>query len=351
MFKALLATSLLATASANEQDALKAGASITQHAKNNLHNIQTVQSSKALNIVNEFKLANKGVTLQAQGVTKRVTKASTKTTSVRSLRGKGGKGKGKGKDDDDEEEVSGDLFLQMSSGMCAGADIGFGAIAEDTYLYHVQMKSGACTNVVGNDGTYHSYAVHLVADTFAISEKVYSMDNCQEVNLIDTVDITEHFTFGGAVTPNNMCTSVDGYGVRLTVSDKAVTMPAGFIAHGQNAKANTCVGGDLSSHDYVELQAAGLMTPGGYGRMCSSNDDSDDDISAPVSGSYEYDLSSCGAGSLVVNHFSDDNCEVLVESSTHMAQYCYFDVPSFAAEMLADTNADFYISTQYCTSA
>mmetsp|Transcript_18282 Transcript_18282/g.30488 ORF Transcript_18282/g.30488 Transcript_18282/m.30488 type:complete len:366 (+) Transcript_18282:37-1134(+) len=363
MFKTTLTSALLVSASATQaQDAVKTGAAIIKRAKNEFHQMQTSQKNHALSAVKDFKLANKGVSLQARGVSK------SSKSSARALRGKGGKGKGKSKSDDDKdepEEESGDevmsrQYLQMSSGMCAGTDLGFGSVyTEDEWFFHGQLTSGSCLNSIDSDGYPFSFKASVMAEPFTVVEYTYTMHDCKEEYVTDTQDVTADYNFGGTLTASGVCTDFGGFGIRLQVSGESLTFPDGFVGVGDNTHVNDCVStGDLSMFDFVEMEAAFMNIPGvGTFPMChteDSDDDGDDDAGddAGSGGSYQYDVSGCGGtpSTLATYYFSDGECSVPTTSEVGEAKSCFFDVEDFIDNVSDGDGADFFYTADLCTN-
>lgn len=368
MFKTtFLTAALLATATASASSDASAGtnkagaaaaATLVQRAKSDVKRMHTLQHAKALDAV---KLARGDATLSLQAQAQTKTKVQAKgvsKSSLRALRGKAGKGKGKGKDDDEEEEEEGEWetmarsYLSMSAGICAGGNFAGDTMAADTYLYIGQMVSGSCENMVDSDGMTYSMKTSFTAEPFSIMESVHSMHDCKDDYYVSSMDVTSDFTFGGAVTANGVCTDLGGYAVRLMVSDTSVTMPPGFVATTENMHVNDCKAGDISSYDFVDMEAAGITLSGGYMSMCFSENDSDDDtLDDSLFGSYAYDVSGCGGdpASLTITSFSDSDCTVSTGSDTESAKYCSFDFEHFVEEMTATSSATFLYTSQFCS--
>lgn len=370
MLKTTLTTALLVSASATQtQDAVKAGATIIKQSKAQFHQLQTAQKTHALSAMKDFKLANKGVSLQARGMTK-----STKT-SVRALRGKGGKGKGKSKSDDDKgeaDEEAGDTdgdsmtrqYLQISSGFCTGDDLGFGTpFTEDYYLYHGQMANGVCENSVDMDGYPFSYKTAFVAEPFTVMEYTYTMHDCKDEYMIGSWDATAEFTFGGAATVGGGCMD----GIRLQMSEESLTLPGGFVGVGDIMDVNKCVAsGDLSAFDWLDMESAFIMIPSvGTFPMCMSEDDSDDDAGgddaggddaggddASSGGSFQYDVSGCGGSpaTLTTQYFSDADCSVPTTTEVEEAKSCAFDIEIFMDDLARGDGGNFYFSSDLCAN-
>jgi hypothetical protein len=349
MLKATLTSALLVSASATDaQDAVKAGSAAVKRAKDAFHQIQTSQKTHALKAVNNYKLANKVVSLQARGVTGAAKKS-------RALRGKSGKGKGKSKSDDDKDDEGDEVdiasrkYLQMSSGFCSGTDIGTGPYTEDFYVFHGQFANNVCLNSVDSDGYAYSSKVFLTGDEFMLMADSYMMHDCQDEYLVATEDITSEFTFGGAVMPNGMCTDFDGFGVKMLVSETPLTMPAGFVASAENSRANDCaMMTDLSTYDELELETSFISIPSFGDFPLCNQEDSDDD---GASGSYQYDVSACGdePSTLTIQHFSDLDCTVPTGSSMEEAKMCALDVQHFVDEIADEGGADFIFSSLFCS--
>ena len=256
MFKTTLATALLVSASASQQQqqqtAAKAAGTLVLQAKHKYHQLHATQRANALNAAKEFKLASKGTSLKALGVSK-TGRVGVAKTPLRSLRGKGGKGKGKGKGDEEEEEEEeeegGDddevampaSYLRMSNGYCSGADLlGDGnTLTEDMYLSHTQFKQGHCVNSVDTSGLAYSWNFDIMAEPFTVAEKTFAMHDCKDEYLTGSFDITSWFTAGGLVTTDGVCNDMGGgYGVSVSVSQNSLSMPAGFVGTAENGYVN-----------------------------------------------------------------------------------------------------------------
>jgi hypothetical protein len=278
-------------------------------------------------------------------------KSRVVSKSRRNLRGKKGKGKGKGKGGDDdngdengEEQSVARTGFQLQVGFCAGTDLGDMTLTEPHYFTSLQMWNDVCVNGVGmGDDTPFSYANSFTLDESGAlvgMTKLYMLHDCLDENLDMTEMIpSDEFTFGGAVTPNGVCTDLGGYGARIAVSESPVvhSQGGGIIVEGEDTSVNDCysslMSSDYSQADIVEYSSNDFPTSSGYFPLChmqdSGNDDYDDgDDLVPEGGSYMYDLSRCNEDppKRIMNVYTSSDCSGTISNTfIEDADMCVFD--------------------------